>query len=233
MLSECVGLPIRVDSGVYGTPFMKFTLTFDGDLPSNGRPKEKWQIRNQFHPQLAELWRINPCLQEVVHRRHVSTKGYMQYEIHHSQPEFRDAYQPDLDGNSVDLLEPILRGSRQCLPLISERLGLKCGLHIAFLRRDEPGNVYQHGDLDNRLKTLFDALQVPNPDQMAGEPTLEEIPNPIYCLLEDDKLITGFQIESHQLLSRSPQSKNDVSMIIHVDVRVIRPRLYNQMFLGG
>jgi hypothetical protein len=216
-----------------GLPLMKFTLTFDGDLPSNGRPKEKWKIRNEFHPQLAELWRINPCLQEVQHRRHVSTVGYMQYEIHHSVPEFRDPYKPDPQGKSVDLLEPVIYGSRECLPLIRERLGLKCGLHIVFLRRDEPGNIYQSGDLDNRLKTLFDALQVPNADQMAGAPTIEEISNPLYCLLEDDKLITGFQIESHQLLSRNPQSKNDVSMVIHVDVRVVRPRLYNQMFLGG
>jgi hypothetical protein len=86
--------------------------------------------------------------------------------------------------------------------------------------------------LDNRLKTLFDALQVPNPDQMTGAPSIEEIPNPIYCLLEDDKLITGFEIESHQLLSRPPRSKNDVSIVLHVDVRVVRPRIYNHMFLG-
>jgi hypothetical protein len=212
-------------------PLMKFTLRFDGDLPSNGRPSEKWKIRQQIHPQLAELWRINPSLQEVQHKCHASTKGYLQYEIHHSVPEFRPAYEPDPEGNSVFLLEPITRGSRLCLPLIRETLALKCSLRISFLRRDEP-NVYQAGDLDNRLKTLFDALQVPNEDQMKGAPSLEEVPNPLYCLLEDDKLITGFDIATHQLLSRSPQSKNDVSIIIHVDVRVTRPRVYNHMFLG-
>jgi hypothetical protein len=218
--------------GPHGMPLMKFALRFDGDLPSNGRPAQKWEIRKQLHPQLAELWRINPCLQEAKHKCHASTVGYVQYEIHHSVPEFRPAYEPDPHGNSVALQEPIVRGDRQCLPLVRETLALKCALRISFLRRDEPGRVYQQGDLDNRLKTLFDALQVPNPDQMTGAPSIEEIPNPIYCLLEDDKLITGFEIESHQLLSRPPRSKNDVSIVLHVDVRVVRPRIYNHMFLG-
>ena len=211
---------------------MKFTLRFDGDLPSNGNPAEKWKIRSQFHPQLAELWRINACLQELKHSCHASTTGYMKYDIHHSVPEFRPPLQADPDGNSVSLLEPIVRGERQCLPLVRDTLALKCALGISFLRKDEPGSVYQAGDLDNRLKTLFDALQVPNLDQMKGAPSLEEIENPLYCLLEDDKLITGFEINSHQLLSREPRSRNDVSIVIHVDVRVVRPRIYNQMFLG-
>jgi hypothetical protein len=218
--------------GAYGMPLMKFTLRYDGDLPSNGRPAQKWAIRNQIHTQLAELWRIDPTLQEVQHKCHASTVGYLQYEIHHSVPEFRPAYEPDPKGNSVWLLEPIVRGDRQCLPLVRTTLALKCALRIAYLRKDDPGYVYQAGDLDNRLKTFFDALQVPNPDQMDGAPSLDKIPNPMYCLLEDDKLITGFEIESHQLLARAPQSKNDVSIIVQVDVRVVRPRVYNQMFLG-
>jgi hypothetical protein len=35
-----------------GTSLMKFTLTYDGELKSNGDPKIKWEIRKRFHPQL-------------------------------------------------------------------------------------------------------------------------------------------------------------------------------------
>jgi hypothetical protein len=51
-----------------GLPFelMRFTLTFDGLLPSagkaNSRLPEKWAIRNHLHPQLAELWDTHPIL---------------------------------------------------------------------------------------------------------------------------------------------------------------------------
>jgi hypothetical protein len=40
---------------VFGVPFMKFTLTYEGSLPpSANKPKnkEKWAIRQAFHPQL-------------------------------------------------------------------------------------------------------------------------------------------------------------------------------------
>jgi hypothetical protein len=36
-------------------------------------------------------------------------------------------------------------------------------LNILFLRADIPGKVVQSGDIDNRLKTLFDALRMPQP----------------------------------------------------------------------
>ena len=55
-------------------------------------------------------------------------------------------------------------------PLIDERYGLACALDILFLRRDEPGNVIKSGgDIDNRLKVLFDALRTPaNQSEIAG-----------------------------------------------------------------
>jgi hypothetical protein len=57
--------------GVYGMPFMKFTLTFDGELPSNGDYRSKWEIRKQFHPQLEELWNTHPALRMARHNRWV------------------------------------------------------------------------------------------------------------------------------------------------------------------
>ena len=117
------------------------------------------------------------------------------------------------------------RGTPQCaLPL---RLGALTGEE--GLRKEEPGKVYQAGDLDNRLKTLFDALAVPKDEQVVSDQTIVD---PIYCLLEDDALIANCTIETHRLLSRPLASKYAVILLIEVDVRVIQPRQYNQPFLG-
>ncbi len=100
-------------------------------------------------------------------------------------------------------------------PLVRERTALKCALKIAFLRTEEPGRIYQGGDIDNRLKTLLDALSVPQHDeQVVGNLS------PIYCLLEDDSLITRLEIQTHRLLGKPNATKHDVHLLIEVDVRV-------------
>jgi hypothetical protein len=91
------------------------------------------------------------------------------------------------------------------------------------------GQDLSGGDLDNRLKTLFDALSVPNPDQIVDDKTIDD---PIHCLLEDDSLITKIDVDSQRLLSRPNASKHEVQLIIEVDVRVTQSRTYNQPFWG-
>ncbi len=47
------------------------------------------------------------------------------------------------------------------VPLVRESLSLLCSLDVLFLRRDFPGSVISAGDIDNRIKTLIDALRRP------------------------------------------------------------------------
>ncbi|HZO42622.1 MAG TPA: hypothetical protein VFE97_25630 [Methylomirabilota bacterium] len=50
------------------------------------------------------------------------------------------------------------------VPLISQRAGLIVELDVLFLRPQLPGAVVSSGgDLDNRIKTLLDALRIPEP----------------------------------------------------------------------
>ncbi|MCA0246983.1 MAG: hypothetical protein LCH88_16780 [Proteobacteria bacterium] len=208
---------------------MKFTLTYDGELRSNAGVKQKWEIRKQFHPQLAELWQIDRSLQKVWAERNWPQGGVLYTEMHHSE----EIPQQDLlsDHKYIDLCAPIEKGGRKFIPIVRESFLLNCGLKILFLRKEPPGRVYQGGDMDNRLKTLFDSLAVPAhaehvlPDQDA--------PDPMYTLLEDDAAITRVEIETHRLLSRPGGNAHDVRLIIEVDVRVAQPRYYNQAFLGG
>jgi hypothetical protein len=218
---------INHGSGPFGPRIMKFTLTYDGELRANGRPTHKSAIREQLSPQLEELWRIHPVLIEINQARYVPTeKGYLVSTIHHSvEPKAM----PRPPVGHIDLCERISRGPWNFLPLVRDSLALQCGLHITFLRKEPPGKVYQGGDIDNRLKTFLDALSVPNADQIpSGTPSFD----PTYCLLEDDSLISGLHVESERLLTRPDSSKHEVRLIVNVDVRVVRARIYNQLFLG-
>lgn len=222
---------IRMGDGPYGLPHMKFALTYQGELRSRDIPARTWEIRKQFHPQLQDLWRVHPVLIEANRTRFIPSGGpYFTTERHHSLDEGNASPSaPTHGGEHMDLYAPVFVGQRSFVPLVRNSVALRCALKILFMRKEEPGRVYQGGDLDNRLKTLFDALSMPNDQQIVDDPTIE---NPIYCLLEDDGLITGFDVDTQRLLTQPNASQHEVHLIIEVDVRVVQSRSYNHRFLG-
>ena len=168
---------------------MHFRLLYQGPLKANGSPIEKHRIRRSFHSQLKSLW-AQPPLAEVGQRLNIDPSK----------------------GKSLG----IIRGPYLCVPLVCAALELVASLEITLLRPEPPGQVItQGGDIDNRLKTLLDSLQVPKLDQVppAESPTSEE--QPFYCLVEDDNLITSLQVTSDRLLTR-PASANEVILLINV-----------------
>ncbi len=89
------------------------------------------------------------------------------------------------------------------------------------------------GDIDNRLKTLFDAMRIP----VATEDYIRRIPaddeKPMYCLLEDDKLITKITVETDQLLQLSSGTTTDahqVRLVIRVQLRPYDMHVGNMQF---
>jgi hypothetical protein len=56
------------------------------------------------------------------------------------------------------------------------------------------------GDLDNRIKTLLDALKIPNDKELPSGAKPSGTENPFFCLLEDDSLITHIRIITDRLL---------------------------------
>jgi hypothetical protein len=98
------------------------------------------------------------------------------------------------------------------------------------LRKEPPGKVYQGGDIDGRIKTLLDALAMPqHKEQILADP---DAPSPMYCLLEDDSLVSGLQVESERLLADQDHDADYARLYIEVDVRVRQATIYNQSFLG-
>jgi hypothetical protein len=103
---------------------------------------------------------------------------------------------------------------------VSSEINLVADLTVTFLRPGPPGElVSQGGDLDNRIKTLVDALKIPEdtntlPD--GASPAADE--DPLFCLLEDDSLITSLAIKSDRLLEPDTHSAA-VVLLIHVRTR--------------
>jgi hypothetical protein len=163
---------------------VEFTLTYDGSLPTNGRPAQKHAIRSMLHPQLKELWRYRPLLQ------------------------FEDNAGPNL----------ATVGGYDFCTVVHPRWGFQAKLDILMLRPEPVGGIVgTGGDIDNRLKTLFDALTRPTHAQdipANWTPTVEE--TPLHCLLDDDSLIAGFSINVDRLLA-APTSTH-VKLFVKVQV---------------
>ncbi len=188
---------------------MDFRLTYEGPLraASNSgskRPKEKHEIRKVFHKQLKRLWKIHPYLKEA---------------------QLSDRRRPPPEPR-VPLVEHLAhqyeRMGYNFVPLVTEELRLICGLDILFIRNSVPGEIVNSaGDLDNRIKTLLDALRMPTNQMELGGYTPNDDETPFFCLLSDDKLITHLSIETDMLLQpTSPKAdQNDVRLVIAVRLR--------------
>lgn len=118
------------------------------------------------------------------------------------------------------------------VPLVAVQVSAIAELSIVLLRPEAPGQlITQGGDIDNRLKTLFDALTVPRHENALpdGEvPTPEQLPY-FFCLLEDDNLVTSVSVRTEQLLE--PVSDSSVADIsIEVTTRVTRSTMGNGDF---
>ena len=159
---------------------MEFHLIYQGSLPAAGqgggktRVKEKHSIRKVFHKQLASLWNTHPFLID-----------FMKLDEREAQAREGKPVSPyPVPTPVLNFASRYARCGYRFMPLISEWFSVSCALDILFLRRDGPGSLVKSGgDIDNRLKVLFDGLRMPQTcDEVCGEtPGPDE--DPFYCLL--------------------------------------------------
>ena len=176
---------------------MYFTLYYRGDLKSNGSPTHKHEIRRQIHAQLKDLWEQRP----LVDSRRL------------------------LDAPSQVGDASLIRAKHgfNFAPLIAESVGLVGELEILLLWPSSPGSIITSGgDIDNRIKTLLDALKVPGEPSALPTKTVPQLgEDPFFCLLEDDSLITRISVETERLLV-PVSSKSEVVLIIRVRTRQLK-----------
>jgi hypothetical protein len=214
---------------------MRFRLVYRGPLPASGnsskKPDDIRRIRDQFHPQLALLWETHRALTRLKFTSRVpdgSGGRYINIDGSPFEPEFGPS--TPLQKGFVDLCEPIRQGDRSYIPLVRKSLDLTCSLDILFLRQEEPGSlVLQGGDLDGRIKTLFDALRIPVPDVAAKYPQAQNV---TYCLMESDALISSFEVDSDRLLFPETTHPHEVMLIVDVGIKIMRMGHWNSCLAG-
>ncbi|HTF72615.1 MAG TPA: hypothetical protein VK638_59105 [Edaphobacter sp.] len=191
---------------------LEFRLTYEGLLlgasRTDTRSEHKHAIRKAIQPQLRRLWQVIPYLD-------FPQTTISQFQVFvNVMPE---APKP----RSVTLAEKYTFGGFRFVPLVTEELSLICGIEVLFLRPDHPGGVIRSGDIDNRLKTLFDALRMPSPGQVNDKTVPADGEDPFYVLLEDDRLVTKISVETDTLLQPTGDEPdvNDARLVITVKLR--------------
>lgn len=194
---------------------MEFRLAYKGELKSNGSPKHKHEIRRVLHAQLKQLWSSQPYLKGALW-------AHPQHGYHVPNKLLRDR-----------LAEQWARLGYNFVPLVTVDLSLACGLDILFLRPSMPGELMKSGDIDGRMKTLFDALRMPDTlSELGGYTAPQSDEKPFYCLLQDDKLITHLSITTDALLDPAAGT-NDAHLIISVNLKPVNQGWHNINFGGA
>jgi hypothetical protein len=95
------------------------------------------------------------------------------------------------------------------------------GIEILLQRIDNVSSSVWSGDIDNRIKTIIDALEVPQANDGYASMTPDAVEDPFFCLLEDDKYLNHVAVETANLLDVPDNSDRS-----YADVRIkvsIRP----------
>jgi hypothetical protein len=221
---------------------MEFRLIYDGQLKAAGgggrggnRTSDKHAIRKAFDLQLARLWEVVPDLK----RRSGEHSNLSVPDAERGLIGHRITMAAALPHHS--LWETLGNKYNRCgykfVPLVSSDLQLTCGLNILLLQRDKvvAPLIHQTGDIDNRLKVLFDALQVPQ--TCDGIPTDAKEPSEkpyFFCLLENDNLITDVSVTTDTLLTEflppdppEPGAKHPENFVHLVITVRVRPSIFS------
>jgi hypothetical protein len=179
---------------------VKFSLTYDGELLSATDKHSRVQNKNKIRFDLAEqLWPV-----------------YCQANFSRFQLDDQTIVDAGCGFHDIAFA-----------PILTRKMNASCSLAIKFMRNEHPGQIVHEGDMDNRLKTLFDALRLPgNDDEVLLDlvpPRYRKVapdaptPDVCICLLEDDSLITDLSVATVVIMT--PLPKNHVRLVIDVEFR--------------
>ena len=193
---------------------MEFRLVYWGsDLKAatsgNLRANEKGILRKFFHEQLQVLWQTHPLLKFYQEDSHWQKLGLAKSHYPHKETQ----------------LEKLSKDWGGYIPLVNETFGTYCELDILFLRPEPIGGLISRGasggDIDNRIKTLFDSFAPPQRGSGETDPAKE----PTFVLLSDDSLIGSFNIATDRLLTPKTGDSSEAYVVIHVNIKTSNPLL--------
>lgn len=162
------------------------TLVYLGQLKSNGDPQHKSNIRQKFSEQLSTIYK-----REITENENQSVRELVEEKCTQT-----------IAGNKYT-------------SLVNRTLGLYAKLSVTMLSAKN-SSIFANtqGDIDNRLKTIFDALSIPPESQ--GIKICGKLPELTVCLLEDDVLIRDVRVRVGELLT--PETgKSCVHVLVEVE----------------
>ena len=112
-------------------------------------------------------------------------------------------------------------------------MALRCSIDITILRPEDDRFIFEAGDIDGQLKTLFDALRIPKDAGECGGAIPQADETPFFCLLEDDRLVSEVRVSTDQMLllpNRREVKANDAHAVIHVKLNHKNARTFDNYF---
>lgn len=181
---------------------MEFCLHYYGKLKSRDNAAGKHAIRQELHEQVKAL-----CMSEALSH----------------------LFKPDIDETRIAEDKPMFveHGGKRYWFLISEHLATVVDLNVTILVPHEVGKIIHNGgDIDNRIKTLFDALRVPSVEsEIPSSDSFDYKTTGMYCLLQDDKLINRISVQSYR--DYAPHDEGSVRCLIEISTRITRATWVN------
>lgn len=185
---------------------MEFCLHYYGKLKSRDNAAGKHAIRQALHEQVKSL-----CTLE----------------------QFSHTFEGDHKGTRKANEKPMFVefGDKRYWFLISEDLATVVDINITILVPHEVGRIVQNGgDIDNRVKTLFDALRIPSvTSEIPSSDSFNYSDGGMYCLLQDDKLINRVSIRSYR--DHAPLDGESVRCLIELETKITRALWGNLNFV--
>ena len=221
------------DEPVDGEGIVEFRLLYSGKLQGaskqDTRATHKHDIRRKLHPQLRRLWQTNSAIHwmsEIIGVHHIlanATRYPGSTEPFTPGGAAAEVASRRRRGAAIDFLgEKWSRNGYQFIPLVTEELCLRCSIEVLLLRPDSPHFIMKSGDLDSKVKTIFDALRMPNSLDEAGGIGPQGDETPFYCLLQDDKLVSEVSVITDELLvlpENRDVNANDAFLVIKVRLK--------------
>jgi len=182
--------------------FMNFRLTYAGRIPTNAGAREKQEMRRYFHKQLKNLWKGHPLLKQWSGAESASPHNSILDQIRGQFKFF----------------------GYEFVPLVSKNMMLIVSLDILLLRAGPPGFIIKAGDIDNKIKTVIDSLQLPQQLSETGGLVPDSDETPFFSLMQNDELVGNLSVTTDMLLEPTDpkvifQDRHDARLVIDVTIK--------------
>lgn len=190
---------------------MRFSLKYEGPLKSSNSRKTHVADKNRLR------WHFSDQLERLLIRGNFSRlpvndnyKAIMQSE----------------EGGGLKLNLKNISGAEFTdvwyFAVIDRSFDVACSLSVRMDRPERPGHLFETsgenmGDLDNRFKTLFDALRMPHSKDEARPNEKDPEGWHCVCLFEDDSMVSNLTVSTHPSLEEMPPGH--VKLTIDVEIR--------------